>query len=105
MSQSQIHFHIDETAGFALLSNVMLNYLKRSGWGGNEIEGRQHEFYLSVCQSVCEARSEIESEINSFVKRCGFDEQALQAVVSGVYAIRGFDLAQKLTQQRQALCN
>jgi hypothetical protein len=102
---NEVHYHINETAGFALLSNVMFNVLKRNGWNAEEVHSREREFYLMVCEAVRDARSEIQNEINAFVNGIGFDEQALQAVISGVYAIRGFDLAEKLTKQRQSLCN
>ena len=102
---NEIHFHINENAGFALLCNVFLGRLKRSGWVAKEIEGRQQELYLIARETLLEVRAAVEAEINSFVRTCGFDEEALHAVVSGVYANHGFDLAEKLTKQRQTLCN
>lgn len=102
---NELHIHIDENAGFALLCNVFLNRLTRSGWGGNEVRGRQRELYLLAAESLRAAREEVENEVNRFIENCGRDERAIQAVISGVYANRGFDLAEKLTKQRQALCN
>lgn len=98
-------FNIDENEGFALLSSILLKMLNRHGWKHDEVEQRQKEIYLECSQAVREAREPITREIASFVTQCGFCELSLQGLVRTEYALRAFDLANTLTQRRQALCN
>lgn len=104
---TELHFHIDETAGFTLLSKELIHQLAEGGWTEEEIEGRNEEIFLTACELVRGARQDVRSKVRKLVRENSgeFSEEAARRVVRRVYVSLGNQLAGRLNAQRQSLCN